>query len=521
MPTEEISIAVSREPDMTIMAYEGGQKLHISAEEAALRVKGSMQMPKSYHIWGLTIPAYRHPRVQVVVLGLVIFMTAGIYQVITALGGAGQQSPHLADSASITLFSVFMAFTLMAPAALNYFGIRLTLSFGSLGYAAYSASLWCYNHTHNQPFVVFGGAWCGLSAAFLWVAERVGPVAYAAEEQKGSYVATFWTVYQVGTMIGAAIPVGQNWNAGISNNSTVSDGTYIGLFIIMLCGAGVALLLCPMDTVIREDGTRVALPAALSFKEQLVTCAQVVRQNYWIMLVWPYSFSVYYYVVYQANRFNGEVFTVRARALNSLMNCATSIIAGWVMALITDKLPLKRRQRAYVGLTFNFLLVNAVWLGGYFAMIETKPDLTEAEKLDVYSHGYGAKAFLFVMYGYMDGSYITYLSWFFGALSNDVKVLSVFVSMLTFWSSACQIVAYTMDYHHLSTRFMFGSSWFTMAIGPPFLLPIIMFWMKETTVITLEGIETEDGDAIGNETETEPRSKEVSTSVAKEISVGA
>jgi hypothetical protein len=219
-------------------------------------------MPKSYHIWGLTIPAYRHPRVQVVVLGLVVFMTAGIYQVITALGGAGQQSPHLADSASITLFSIFMAFTLMAPAVLNYFGIRLTLAFGSLGYAAYSASLWCYNHTHNQPFVIFGGAWCGLSAAFLWVAERVGPVAYASEEKKGSYVATFWTVYQVGTMIGAAIPVGQNWNAGTSNSSTVSDGTYIGLFIIMLCGAGVALLLCPMDTVIREDGTRVTLPVS-------------------------------------------------------------------------------------------------------------------------------------------------------------------------------------------------------------------------------------------------------------------
>jgi hypothetical protein len=158
----------------------------------------------------------------------------------------------------------------------------------------------------------------------------------------------------------------------------------------------------------------------------LITCAQVVRKNYWIMLVWPYSFSVYYYVVYQANRYNGQVFTVRARALNSLMNCATSILAGWVMALITDKLPLQRRQRAYVGLGFNFLLVNAVWLGGYFAMIETKPNLPEAEKLDIYSHGYGVKAFLFVMYGYMDGSYITYLSWFFGALSNDVKIVSIF-----------------------------------------------------------------------------------------------
>jgi hypothetical protein len=60
-----------------------------------------------------------------------------------------------------------------------------------------------------------------------------------------------------------------------------------------------------------------------------------------------------------------------------------------------------------------------------------------------------------------------------------------------------------------------------MAIGPPFLLPIIMFWMQETTVITFDGIAPHEGvGAVGNEPE--PQSKgEVSTSVAKEVSVGA
>jgi hypothetical protein len=142
------------------------------------------------------------------------------------------------------------------------------------------------------------------------------------------------------------------------------------------------------------------------------------------MLVWPYSFAIYYYGIYQSNRYNGLVFTVRARALNTLLNGFASVLAGWSMAYITDKLPLSRRHRAYVGLAFNFILVNAVWIGGYFAMIETVAGLPESKRLDVFSSGYGAKAFLFVMYGYMDGCYVTYLSWFFGALSNDVKVVS-------------------------------------------------------------------------------------------------
>ena len=45
--------------------------------------------------------------------------------------------------------------------------------------------------------------------------------------------------------------------------------------------------------------------------------------------------------------------------------------------------------------------------------------LKESEKLDVYSHGYGPKALLYVCYGFMDGTYNTYGLWFIGALFND------------------------------------------------------------------------------------------------------
>jgi hypothetical protein len=53
-------------------------------------------------------------------------------------------------------------------------------------------------------------------------------------------------------------------------------------------------------------------------------------------------------------------------------------------------------------------MFNAVWIGGYFAMVKTKIGLTEAERLDVYDKGYGEWAFLFVMYGFMDATYNCY-----------------------------------------------------------------------------------------------------------------
>ena len=118
--------------------------------------------------------AYSHPRVQACMLGCVLFLTVGMYNVITFLGGAGQQTAYLSDVANIALYTVFTVSCLVAPACLNYFGLRATLCFGGFGwalffdvqrnlltvmnrYAAYASSLWCFNHTGNTGFVIFGG----------------------------------------------------------------------------------------------------------------------------------------------------------------------------------------------------------------------------------------------------------------------------------------------------------------------------------------------------------------------------
>lgn len=61
-----------------------------------------------------------------------------MYSVITFLGGAGQETDYLSDVANIALYAVFTVFCLIAPACLNYFGLRVTLCFGGFGYAAYA-----------------------------------------------------------------------------------------------------------------------------------------------------------------------------------------------------------------------------------------------------------------------------------------------------------------------------------------------------------------------------------------------
>ncbi|EXJ90279.1 hypothetical protein A1O1_03378 [Capronia coronata CBS 617.96] len=462
--------------------------------EATQYIKGSYQLPKSYHVLGVTVWAYSHPRVQAVMLGCVLFMTVGMYNVITFIGGAGQQTAWLSDIANIALYVVFTVFCLVAPACLNFFGLRATLCFGGFGYAAYAASLWCYNHTANVPFVIFGGCWCGLSAAFLWTAEGTAITAFASEEKKGLYVSIFWSIFQFGVVIGAAIPVGQNWNAGTNNGSRVGDGTYIGLFILMLCGAFLGLAMYPWHKIIREDGSLVTLEHKKTFMEELVSSYHVCRRNWWIVFFWPYCWAINYYTVYQNNDFNGIVFTVRGRALNTFLSGVVQVGAAWVLNLFTDLLPMKRRKRAFWALVYVFVMFNAVWIGGYFAMRDTKLGLDEAERMDVFDSGYGAWCFLFVMYGFMDATYNCYAYWFIGALSNDPSELSVYAAMYRLLNAACQVCAYGLDLNGYSKEFMFGTSWAFVAAGPICVLPILKYWLKDTNMI--EAVETIDGSEV-------------------------
>ena len=348
-----------------------------------------------------------------------------MYNVITFIGGAGQQTAWLSDVANIALYAVFTTFCLIAPACLNFFGLRATLCFGGFGYAAYAASLWCYNHTGNVPFVIFGGCWCGLSAAFLWTAEGTAITAYASEEKKGLYVSIFWSIFQFGVVIGAAIPVGQNWNAGTDNGSRVGDGTYVGLFILMICGAFLGLSVYPWHKIVREDGSRIMrLQDQKSFKEEFISSYEVCRRNWWILFFWPFCWAINYYTVYQNNDFNGIYFTVRGRSLNTFLSGIVQILAAWILNIFTDKLPFARRKRAFWALVYVFVAFNAVWIGGYFVMKKTKAGLDEAQRVDVSDPGYGAACFLFVMYGFMDATYNCYAYWFIGALSNKPSEVS-------------------------------------------------------------------------------------------------
>ena len=67
-------------------------------------------------------------------------------------------------------------------------------------------------------------------------------MSYPLEKDKGRAFSIFWSIFQAGTLIGAAIAL------GIQANSTlpaVSTGVYLAFMIIMLTAIGTSWLILP------------------------------------------------------------------------------------------------------------------------------------------------------------------------------------------------------------------------------------------------------------------------------------
>ena len=108
----------------------------------------------------------------------------------------------------------------------------MTLLLGTTGYALYIGSYLqvlssplhrppiadarfrsAYNIHHGVgAFVLAAGAYLGISAGLLWTAQGSLMLAYPTEHQKGMFIGIFWSIFNLGGVVGAAVSLGNNFD---------------------------------------------------------------------------------------------------------------------------------------------------------------------------------------------------------------------------------------------------------------------------------------------------------------------
>jgi hypothetical protein len=63
--------------------------------------------------------------------------------------------------------------------------------------------------------MIAAGAVLGLCAGLLWTAQGSLMLAYPTEDQKGGFIGIFWSIFNLGGVVGASVSLGQNFHSEV------------------------------------------------------------------------------------------------------------------------------------------------------------------------------------------------------------------------------------------------------------------------------------------------------------------
>ncbi|KAI0366073.1 MFS general substrate transporter [Pilatotrama ljubarskyi] len=420
---------------------------------------------------------YTTPMAQVVLVGITCFATVGMFSAVSNLGAGGLSDIALSDTSNGVLYGCFAITGLVSGGINNLLGPRLTLFIGTLGYALYVGSLWCYQTQGTGWFVILAGAILGVSAALLWSAQGSIMMSYPLEKDKGKAFAVFWAIFQFGSFIGSIIALAINIRSG--KLSAVSTSTYIAFLVIIFIGVASSFLVLPPNKVIRSDGTIVKLEAVSKPHEEVVGMIRLLKDWRMLALV-PMFFASNYFYAYQgavnAARFDGPT-----RALNATLEGAGAIIGALMIGyFVLDLKFFHRRIRGYLGLATVVVLVIIVWsVALAWQVTFTRADLNDNNRINYHDAAYTGKGALYFFYYFADACYQALAYWIMSALTNDPFTLARYAGLYKALQSAGSAGSFGMD--AVATPFLNEhlASWVLMLVSFP-LAWLVLRTVKET-----------------------------------------
>ncbi len=441
------------------------------------------------------------PLTQIGIVGFICFLCPGMFNALSGIGGGGQVDPAPAVSSNIAIYACFAGFSFFAGSLHNIFGSKTLLFVGGLGYALYTSSFLSYNFNQNGAFVIAAGAVLGLCAALLWTSQGAIMMSYPIEGRKATGVALFWTIFNLGAVIGSAIAMGLNWNTG---SASLSNGTYAAFVALTGCGAFVTLALKAPGKMLRDDGSPVVVPKHSHFLEEFQGLFRVLTTDPFIMALFPLFFASNFFYQWTFTAYNASLFTIRTRSLNSFLYWLAQMFGAFGIGFALDSKRLRRTSRAWLGWAIIFVLTMAVWGGAYHVQSGyTRATTIGAAKgsplarplTDVHDSGYGGLAVLYVLLGLLESCLQCWAYWLMGSLSNDLAKLAHFAGFYKCLQSTGAAVAFGLDHNNVSYMNQLATCWALCIAGLLCAAPVILFRITETTDVlqekTVQGREEE------------------------------
>ncbi|KAF2806584.1 MFS general substrate transporter [Mytilinidion resinicola] len=369
---------------------------------------------------------YRGPWFSVIVVGLISFTQPGIWNALNNTGAGGQQEPYLVNGANAITFGIMVFGTVIFGALANIYGLKPILIIGTLGYAPYSASLYVNNRYGNQWFVWLGAATCGVGASALWATEGAVALGYPHPEDRGKGTGIWLGLRELGQLIGSSIQLSMNVKQ--NKRGKVGYTTYLVLISLQCLGLPLALLISPPHKIIRSDGTGIPDPTKTKNFLGEIRKIGVLFRTKRILLLIPICIVGIWNGTYQGIYLT-KYFSVRSRALGALTSgvaaTAANVFWGWFFDLRYFKRP--TLAKIVWGFFVVILLALFGWQVSNEHLYENSPTKVT---LDWALPGFGRGFAVNVLFRFMNESHYMFVYWLIGSFDQDVKTLTLTVSIL-------------------------------------------------------------------------------------------
>lgn len=308
---------------------------------------------------------------------------------INGLGGGGMASAGLWNLSEALFYAIMFVVTLFGGPIVSKLGLKNTLLIGSLtfpleGIALYVSSRW----SQAGPFLVVAEALAGVGSGCFYIAEAGLVLSLPESHKRGSMLAIWIVGRNLGQLVGGAINLGLNSTR--SSSGSVNPNIYFVFIAIECLGLPAALFVKHPEAIQRKDGTVIAAGEQLPLKQELSVLWHKTILTPVIGLIGVFSFYSFFYIS-PYGTYLTEFFSVRARAISSLISPTLCIVACFGLGFLLDMRSLNQRQRAWLG----FSVVVLSCLGVYIWTIVVLNDLLNMGDVTIdWSDGNYARSFL-------------------------------------------------------------------------------------------------------------------------------
>ncbi|KAI8565172.1 hypothetical protein RHMOL_Rhmol03G0240300 [Rhododendron molle] len=418
------------------------------------------------------------PLVQVILIGLVCFCCPGMFNALSGMGGGGQVDPTAANNANTALYTTFAVFGVLGGGIYNILGPRATLFAGCSTYVLYAGSFLYYNHYQHQSFAIVAGAFLGVGAGLLWAGQGAMMTSYPPPDRKGIYISLFWSIFNLGGVIGGLIPFILNYHRG-ENAASVNDGTYIGFMVFMSIGTVLTLAILHPRKVVRDDGSSCT---NIKYSSVSIEAVEILKLflNWKMLLMVPAAWASNFFYSYQFNNVNGALFDLRTRGLNNVFYWGAQMIGSVMIGYLMDFSFKSRRMRGLVGIGVVALVGTGIWAGGLANQLRYSRN-DKPTRLDFKDSGsaFAGPFVLYFSYGLLDAMFQSMIYWVIGALADDSETLSRYTGFYKGVQSAGGAVAWQVDSHKVPFLNQLIANWAMTTVSYPLLAALVLLAVKD------------------------------------------